>query len=84
MACKMLERTVTEMVTVLSKLAETREPLRVSRTPVALKVSAPRGTARQVMKQPAPSPWSQDIEGTLGWPDGALCSGPKPNPQDHP
>lgn len=38
----MLERAMTEMATVPSKLAETWEPLRVSRTPVVLNISGPR------------------------------------------
>lgn len=38
----MLERAITEMVTVPSKLADTSEPLRVITTPVVLNVSWPR------------------------------------------
>lgn len=41
-AWRMLERAVTEMITVPSKLAETSEPLRVSRTPVLLAISRPK------------------------------------------
>lgn len=37
-AWRMLERAVTEMTTVPSKLADTREPLRIITTPVVLKV----------------------------------------------
>lgn len=44
----MLERAVTEMVTVPSKLADTREPLRVITTPVVLNVSWPSGSSRLV------------------------------------
>lgn len=40
-AWRMLERAVTEMVTVPSKLADTREPLRVITMPVVLNVSWP-------------------------------------------
>lgn len=38
-AWRMLERAVTDMITVPSKLAVTREPLRVIMTPVVLKIS---------------------------------------------
>lgn len=38
----MLERAVTEMITVPSKLAVTREPLRIITTPVVLTISWPR------------------------------------------
>lgn len=38
-ACRMLERAVTDTITVPSKLAVTREPLRVIMTPVVLKIS---------------------------------------------
>lgn len=41
-AWRMLERAVTEMVTIPSKLAETWEPLRVSRRPVVLNICKPR------------------------------------------
>lgn len=38
-AWRMLERAVTETTTVPSKLTDTREPLRVTTTPVVLKTS---------------------------------------------
>lgn len=37
----MLERAITEMVTVPSKVADTREPLRVTMMPVVLNISRP-------------------------------------------
>lgn len=38
----MLERAITEMVTVPSKLADAIEPLRLNTTPVVLNISWPR------------------------------------------
>lgn len=40
-AWRMLERAITEMVTVPSKVADTREPLRAIMMPVVLNISRP-------------------------------------------
>lgn len=93
----MLARAVTEMVTVPSKVADTREPLRVMMMPVVLNISRPgrlgdRGGRNQHGNPVGPRLGSSEgsrcrgetLRAALGWPGGTFSSVPKPNSQDTP